>query len=245
VAKKENRLANKEFVGENKMKRLLIISLCVLFVAGTAVAEDLQPPWWRGQWSTTSQVWEFNYEILPETQVLPDGPAPGGQPPLESTDLYWYPGPEPWDEWMAEDMPYEYAPEQWVGRGVVPLSGVLDVLVDNHDPNPENEKWIWLQITWRPQDEGEEPEFWYLDPEPVEPPMLVEEIFLGPDDPLGWRESTYAWELDHNPPDEIISIGGTINVDELVIDTWCVPEPTTIALLGLGSLVLALKKRKA
>jgi hypothetical protein len=110
------------------MKRKFVAGLCVLALVGLtsyAVAEDLQPPEWRGEFSTTSQMWEFDTEPIAGDPILPDGPAPGGEPPLPSTNLIWTPGPDPWDEWLPEDE----------GRiGVVPLSGTLEVTVDNHNP---------------------------------------------------------------------------------------------------------------
>jgi len=232
------------------MRSKYLILFCGLAVAGMtlpAAAEDLQPPWWRGELSTTSQVWEFSDPTTPPgVAIPPDGPAPGGNDPLDSTQLIWEPGPTPWDHWLEQDQPYEYEPGEWVGLGVIPLSGWIDVIVDNHDPKPENEKWIWVQVTWRPQDEGEEPIFEGLEPAPVDPPVIVEEIWLGvgqDGDPLAWRETTYFWKLDWNPPDESFTISGTINIDELVIDTWCVPEPATLALVAIGAVALLRRKR--
>lgn len=216
------------------MKKLILAIIAVyVAMAQTAVAEDIYPPLWRGLPGTTSQVWEFNEPIEPGEPgywILPDGPAPNGPPPLENTELHWIPGDEPWDHWLPEDM----------GRfGVVPLSGFLDVVVDNYDTHPENYKLIWLQLTWRPQDVGEEPIFTNLDPVPDMLPALMDEVPLG----SGWMASTYSWGFYYNPPSEMFTIGGTINVDELVIDTWCMPEPATIALLGLGALGLIRRKR--
>jgi hypothetical protein len=33
-------------------------------------------------------------------------------------------------------------------------------------------------------------------------------------------------------------------VDRLVFDTWCVPEPATLSLLGLGSAAILLRWRR-
>jgi hypothetical protein len=123
--------------------------------------------------------------------------------------------------------------------GVLPLSGCLHVIVDNHDPwKPE--KWIRLQLTWRPQDPGEYPIICDLDPLPIDPPVIIEEVIIGD----GWVETTYDWYLDWNPPDESFNIMGTINVDEVVIDTWCIPEPATMSLLALGAAGLLIRRRR-
>ena len=198
-------------------------------VAVPAAAEDLQPPPWRGEWSTTSQIWEFDRPQ--QNPIPPDGPAPGGMPPLPSTEAWVF--PMAGADWLPEDQ----------GRfGVWPLSGWLEVLVDNHDPKPENIKLIWVQLTWRPQDPGDPlgvPTFTYFQPPPATVPKIIEEVRI---DDL-WRETTYYWELDWNPPDEMFTIEGNINVDELVVDTWCVPEPVTLSLLAVGGLALLRRRR--
>lgn len=219
------------------MKRITAASTVMLLLAASALAEDLRPPWWRGEISTTSQVWEFNDPVItvPGTPIPPDGPAPGGMLPLPSTQLIWEPGPPPWDHWMDFD---EGA------IGVIPLSGTIDVIVDNHDPKPENIKMIWMQLTWRPQDEGEVPEFILLDPPPVDEPLPMEEVSFDVANPLSWRVTVYYWELPWNPPAEQFVLGGTINVDELVIDTWCVPEPATLGLLAVGGLLTLVRRKR-
>jgi hypothetical protein len=216
------------------MKRYFLVVAVCLGLALPVLADDVQPPWWRGQYSTTSQVWEFwtpdsgweDYDGDGTPDGLrPDGPALGGEPPLPSTKVYITPIPGG-----------SYIPiDPNSGReGIWPLSGWIDVIVDNHDPKPENEKWIWVQITWRPQDVGEFPIIEAPDPPPVTGPDIVLEEDLG----FGWTETTYTWTLDWNPPWESFTITGTIDVDELVIDTWCVPEPTTMAFVALGGLAL-------
>jgi len=229
---------------------LIATALAVCAMPVLASAEDLQPPWWRGQWSTTSQYWEFSTPDPGDPLgdgVRPDGVPVGGTGFLPSTMVWIEPGPGM--DYLEQDKPTTYTLPGGisgeVGYGVWPLSGIIEIVVDNHDPRPENIKLIWLQLTWRPQDDGEKPEFTWLDPEPIDPPRIVEEILFDPADPLGWRETTYTWTLPWNPPDEWITIEGTINIDELVIDTWCIPEPGIFAIAGVGLLsLLRLRRRK-
>jgi hypothetical protein len=210
-----------------KVKIILVIAILAT-VAGPVLADDIQPPSWRGKLSTTSQMWEFS--TLQPNPILPDGPAPGGQPPLPSTKLSVTTGPTPWDHWMSV-----YQNRQ----GVWPLSGKIDVTVDDHNP-PNEVKYVWVQITWISQDVGEHPILENLNPAPVGPPTLVATVPLAD----GWFESTYSWEIRPNPPDESFTITGTINVDELVIDTWCIPEPATVALLATGGVLMLLRRTR-
>ena len=224
------------------MKKLITICLVcasVLLTVGNALAADLYCPEWADGPNTTCQAWEFDTDD-------PGPMAPDWGNYLPSTGLIVTPGEGM--GWLEEDHPYFYGYDEeteeeiWIGYGVWELSGTIEVRVDNF-PEPNPEKQIWIQLTWRPQDvEGGIPIILLEDPlggqiGPVTDP--VNEIQLGSD----WTHSAYEIVLDWNPPDEYIRIEGNINVDELVIDTWCVPEPTTVALLCLGSLSLLRRKR--
>ena len=58
----------------------------------------------------------------------------------------------------------------------------------------------------------------------------------------GWTLSVFRINLYPNPPEEWFTIKGDIIVDHLAIDTRCLPEPATVALLGLGALVVFRQK---
>ena len=219
------------------MKIILSIAVTVAIATGPAWAEDLEPPWWRNEPGTTYQRWEF---MNPGQSPPPDdgwAVDSSGQhvPVLLSTRIEWIDPAPGWDYMTF----YEGA------EGVWPLSGWMEVVVDNW-PEPNPKKLIRVQLTWSPMDEtmypNPYPMFTNIIPPPVDPPG-VELIHESPVSAM-WMHSVYAWELDENPMDEWFTITGDIFVDELVIDTWCVPEPATMGLLALGGLAMLRRRRR-
>ncbi|MCK4886517.1 MAG: PEP-CTERM sorting domain-containing protein [Planctomycetes bacterium] len=221
------------------MKKLLVVLmlLVVLCLASNSFALDLNPPDWRGQLATTLTIWEFltpDINPVPDIQINPFGFA----------DTTVYPA-HPWEEiWGGMD-------------GVWPLSGALEVKIPN---NPvENElKLIQIQLTWSSE---------Y--PVPTQPVVMIDATRVNgqavPQDDINligqqiiqldptyepgasefWYHTTYLFEIVPNPLFENIYISGSIMVDEVVIDTICIPEPATLALLSLGTVVFLRKKRFA
>ncbi|MHC4146081.1 MAG: PEP-CTERM sorting domain-containing protein, partial [Planctomycetota bacterium] len=116
--------------------------------------------------------------------------------------------------------------------------GEIRVTIQNF-PDDNLFKYIWMQIT-------------YSAKEAAAPLVLTNpgytDIVIS--DPLAVGDHwyiTYDITLSPNPPSEVIVIqpaGCTTYIDEIVIDTICIPEPATLLLLGLGGLAL-LKKRIA
>ncbi len=227
------------------MARILSISLVAILLVGTSAAwaDDINPAPWRGEWSTTFQYWQFE---TPDTGassggLTPDGPGPliegqNGDPYtdsgyLPSTRLWVY----PFSDWIDIDLDS--------GRyGIWPLSGYIDVVVDNHDPvNPE--KLLWVQLTWRPTPGTTGVPIIQPDTQVgfTSTPVRIEDEQSAAD---GWTTTTYAWEIHPNPMDEWFTISGDIDVDQLVIDTWCIPEPATLSLLVLGGLMMLRRRRK-
>ena len=220
-----------------------VVILC-LVIDQVALADDINPPTWRGQESTTLQIWEFNYDADPDGSgpydYAPDGSAGDGLAPLAGTHAVVIPGDPTWKE--VDDV-------HGTDRvGIWGMSGYIDVVVDNYD-EPNDYKWVWLQITWAPDMVGysSAPMFTNMNPlaDPAWPVTLTDEVDWGD----GWFTSTYEWRIYPNPVEEAFTIsydssgGGTATiVDQLVIDTWCVPEPATLGLLIIGGVAL-LKRR--
>jgi hypothetical protein len=53
-----------------------------------------------------------------------------------------------------------------------------------------------------------------------------------------WLQSVYLAELPYNPAWENVVVTETGDVGQVVIDTECVPEPSSLALLALGGISL-------
>jgi len=120
----------------------------------------------------------------------------------------------------------------------------MSITVDNHNP-PNEVKYVWVQVVWQPIP-GLPPAGPVLSdfhPAASTPVTVVGPVVLDPFN--NWFETTFKWEIRPNPPDESFLLRGNINVDQLLVDTWCIPEPGTglLTVLG-GGLLLVLRLRR-
>ena len=209
------------------MKKLLVAVLATAFLlgfAGSLLADDFAPPSWRGIEGSTFQKWEFSTPI--SQAVAPDVYYNRYGTPLANIV------PAPDKEWL----------ESYNGRsGVWPLSGYAEFTIPNR-PIPNPYKDIYIQLTWSRPPCGITPFVWEKRFEKVA--TLVSQEQLPETD---WYHSVYTIHLEPNPDWEIIRIEGDIFVDEVVIDTKCVPEPSSLLALltGAGGLAgMFLRRRK-
>jgi hypothetical protein len=207
-----------------KMKKLLLAVAMLAIIVSVSVADDLNPPPWRGLPGTTTTEWLFNTQNPqppPDFERNPYNREGHGAMMTTEPNTFW----EPF----------------WANRtGVWHLSGGLNAWLWNRpEPNPLKE--IWVQITWWSDLPGMMPIVTERAPGTPDGRLVGDILQLD-----GWRTSTFLITLPYNPPWEEVIIRGDIWVDQLVIDTYCVPEPSTIIALvgGLGSL-LAFRRRRA
>ncbi|UCE99233.1 MAG: PEP-CTERM sorting domain-containing protein [Planctomycetota bacterium] len=198
------------------MKKLVVLSLAVILGTGATVFANVVPPW-RGDEGSTWQQWDFSSD---STNPDPDdGSNPYGDPALTV-----------------------YAVEQRIpDPGAWPLSGEIDVYIPNRNLLLER-KEIWLQLTWQAGGNDTNPSM------PDEPwvavtPFQEMHMFRTDTTPNTWTHSLFEITIWPNPPGEWITIKGDIIVDQVIIDTICIPEPATMFTLAIGGLMVLTRKR--
>ena len=166
---------------------------------GPVLADDLNPPDWRGEEGSTLQIWEFFTDANPTAPDVDQNPY--GVATAEVT------GEFPFTRWLASD----------------PV------------------KYIRIQLTLSTGEEDEAPAHLAILAGGEEVP--ADQItFLGMD-PIGdyYYHATYDIMIEPNPLDETIFIQPrfcTLYVDEIVVDTICVPEPAGLLLLAVAGLLV-------
>lgn len=209
------------------MKKMLILGL-TLVLTGSALtyADDIFPPPWRGHERWTYAQWEFNN---PGDPTLPPGhysQPDQWQNPFGPPTVNVFPGPGM--EWMPE---YEGRPGVW------PLSGEMEFVILNF-PEPLPEKRIWVQVTFQNQPGGTGG---ILESNPPSASWETISFITLPD---GWLHQTIEIVIRPNPEFEVLRLFGDINVDEVVIDTICIPEPASLSLLALTAPLALLRRRR-
>ena len=186
-------------------------------------ALDLDPPDWRGHERSTYQFWDFS------TADLAPLPEDGYENPF---------GPLPADVQPASGIWYS---EKDGHFGVFPLSGNIYVPIYNF-PEPWDQKIIQVQLTWLSKTDGV-PQIEAMGDDGV----WMDGVHIAEKDVVldqGWMHSTYLVILQPNPTQETVHIFGDIYIDDLVIDTLCIPEPATLALMIFGAIMLVAEQKK-
>ncbi len=210
------------------MKKILGIAMILSLAAGTAVADDLNPPEWRDWPGTVYAEWtfpEWNNQAQPACEWDANCYGQGLGGPIEpvgssSADVMW-------------ETDYE-------GRaGVIVNNGSSVESVDFELPNCiDQEPWkeIWIQIVTTTPDC------------PVITSDPQSDITGTTTEPLanGWYYHHQGRYMEPNPDWELVSVflEPGAYIDQIVFDTYSAPEPATMAVLGLGALGVLIRRRR-
>lgn len=218
-----------------RFSALLLSSVVLLAAASAAVADDIAPPAWRGQPGSSFQAWDF----------LTDSTTPA---PEAADNNYGSPTALVTVGAFASGYIDTYPPGVTDARdGLWDLGslGTIDLVIPNSSrTGPNTWKDIVIQVT-------------YYEDIQVAPVVTVPGGSLVDSDTLvaqnipGWGTfytDVYYWHLEPNPLEEQILITsdemwGSM-IDQVVVDTICMPEPTTMALLAIGGIALLRRRRR-
>jgi hypothetical protein len=150
-------------------------------------------------------------------------------------------------QWSTWSTSYGYvAPDAgWFNNYGTPSmfvnSGELDITIPN-SPVIQPEKEIWVDITWKAAGLGPLPDQPLIGVmSEIEYDMMTI-IHLDTSLEDGWMDTVFKINIWPNPSMETIVIKGDIYVNQVVVDTRCIPEPATLLLLTLGGLFLRKQK---
>jgi hypothetical protein len=227
------------------MKRvcLMLVVSWLLQANVPVLADDSFPPTWRGNYGTMTAGWDnWGQEgmgprsvDLRENQLIQANP--GGFSSLWPARAYFG------SNVYCHDT-------LWGRQSVLEVLGVGPLSFYFEDYPGNEHKDMSIQITFRPG-YGTVVGFWkgtsQFDPNtppwsyPDYVPAIVQNSVVHAD---GWQTNSYALSFDPNPNYEGFAINfGThdfdypVFIDQVVVDTQCVPEPGAIALLGFVGLV--------
>ena len=212
-----------------KTKSLFIFAI-IFLAANFVLAQDVEPPAWRtnGLPGLTFQAWEFLSDATPSPPNLVSNEfgAPTGEIMLGAfTNNLPNPeaGGEPVSGWYF----------QYSDNGIV--------LIIPNDPTDRPSKLIRVQITSTKAPQG-------INIQTMPPEASVSNTYN-----QAWQHGGTPWYtyvsdylVEPNPNEETIVINfpeETI-VEEVVVDTWCLPEPVLIVNFYFLFFIYYLKKRK-
>jgi hypothetical protein len=204
----------------------LLVVLSVLVPA--ALGRDINdPPWDASLPNQTSQAWEFTDLTFPYQPFAPVTFSNDyGEPTITTTTVTWpdiVPGPE------GIEIPTLHIDEP----------GGLTIWIPNN-PDPNLEKLIFWQVT---SDKSPTPTG-------TGPSVTTPGGATGTNLPAPYPQVQYpgtTWytyngliRVVPNPEGEWITFDFVVstNIEEIVINTVCIPEPATLSLLTLGGLAL-------
>jgi len=226
------------------MRTAFVSLVVVVSLASAAQADYYDPPQgWSSTPYFTHQQWEFS------TADNPSGPEPGYVNPndvpsaLVSGDVLWVGDPTPYGLQTARR-------GLWVtGSFTEATTGTVTLEVPNVAAWPE--KLVWLQLTYFLAGSlGAEYDSQLFTPGGEDIMVVVgSEMAVPVPGEAGWFYYEIMWHVMPQPDSETLQAtinlpaGAVLALDEVAVDTICLPEPATLGLLATGGLALLRRRR--
>ena len=203
------------------------INLVILFIFSLSCLPAFAAPSWRGTQGSTFQQWSFWDS---STSPSPDA---GYVNPFGTPSLF-----------IGDRAAWSLSVDSYTGVWAT-KTDEMDLQIPNNTATGDGtEKTIWAEITWKVAGlVARIPDSLMVNVDPEDSYTTIN--FTHSDTSLGngWFSTVMIVDIWPNPTSEWIIVKGDIYIDEITIDTQCIPEPATIMLLTLGGLFL--RKRKA
>ena len=207
--------------------RVSVITFMVILSAAVSAGARVFPaPSWSGQDGTTFQQWSFlDGSANPSPDVFPAASNPFGTPQLSVYNSVW-----------SNNLDGHQGVWTFSGFG----SGVLLDIPNNPVSQPVKE--MLVELTWEAAGLSN-----FIPDQPIIGVWAnnFTEQFMGVQQlDNNWKASLYKITISPSPSAEQITINGDIRLDQIVVDTRCIPEPATMALFGVASALYAVKRGK-
>lgn len=240
-----------------KVACVAIVACCVISVP--AAADYTNPPGWQSNPYFTHQVWQFNEtgweedpdnpgEYLPVPPAQPLAPDGGCNNSYGTPEATWYEHAGGMFGWSYVIMGQ---PDISGRTGFIGGMSGGDITFDV--PNQHDDqlvKELWLQYVYLGDGTNASADI-TAGGSTANLVQIIENEDLGEGGTSGayhWYRRTELWEIVPQPDSETVTItlaSGVSMVDQVAIDTRCIPEPATMSLLVLGGLgVLVRRKRR-
>jgi hypothetical protein len=214
-------------------KHYYTTALLTIFILWPICCQGFFIPQWRTNPGTTYAEWDF--------EKLPEGDEPS---------YYHYPEPKyvinPYGDVLLQVFAAQgkalirsYVENATTRTGIWPLGYINITLKD--DPSAHFYKHIQMQMTWSHLESYDQQPF-VAELNSKTQAVKVDEIAI-PDS--AWMQTTFHLNIKPSQSSHIIHINGGIYLDEIVIDTIGMPEPTTLLLTISALPALFINRKKA
>jgi hypothetical protein len=217
---------NSKQIQKNWLAIAALVVLSMAVVADASVSAYTGPSW-RGGPGTTFERWSFSSD---STSPSPDSyNNPYGAPSL----------------WIGDRATWSQTIDTYANVWAL-KTDEMDLQIPNRSATwAGTEKHIWAEITWKvagldTRTTHDDSLMVGVDPEGGYTAMN----FKRQDDSIGngWFSTIIKVNIKPNPLSEWIFVKGDIYIDEVTIDTQCIPEPATLGLL-IGGAIMAIRRK--